>query len=140
MIFCNVFLQFIPNFYKVFLGNSDESALQALVDFFQKLEDTLKHHKEDLGMQFVGGATKPGAVDYLIWPWIERSRALKIANTSKMIMAWELGIGSVQVIDPYGSPGQGSDLPTCDKSEWWLIDQSKSVVYLIKLVTTSKRI
>ena len=97
MILCNVFLQFIPNFYKVFLGNSDESALQALVDFFQKLEDALKRHKEDLGMQFIGGVTKPGAVDYLIWPWIERSQALKIASTSKMIMAWVLGIGSVQV-------------------------------------------
>ena len=78
-----MFLQFIPNFYKFFRDNSDESALQALVDFFQRLENTIKAHKEKLGLQFIGGATSPGAADYLIWPWIERSQALGIASTGK---------------------------------------------------------
>ena len=80
-----MFLQFIPNFYKFFRDNSDESALQALVDFFQRLENTIKLHKEKLGLQFIGDSTKPGAADYLIWPWIERTQAYKIASPSKLI-------------------------------------------------------
>ena len=78
-----VFLQFIPNFYKSFHDYSDESALQALIDFFQRLESTIKVHKEKLGLQFIGGSAKPGAADYLIWPWIERTQALKIASPGK---------------------------------------------------------
>ncbi len=64
--------------------NSDESALKELVDFFQKLESAIKNHKEKLGYQFIGDRAKPSAADYLIWPWIERSQALKIISPGKL--------------------------------------------------------
>ena len=80
-----MFLQFIPNFYKFFRDNSDESALKELVSFFQRLEDTIKVHQEKLGLQFLGGPTSPGAVDYLIWPWIERAQGLKIVSSGKLL-------------------------------------------------------
>ena len=70
-------LQFIPNFYKFFRNSSDEAALKELVDFFQRLENIIKAHGEN---GFLGGIDKPGAVDYLVWPWIERSLALKILS------------------------------------------------------------
>ena len=76
--------QFIPNCYKLFRDNSDETAIQALVEFFQRLENTIKLHKEKLGMQFIGGSTNPGAVDYLIWPWIERALPLKTVSPGKL--------------------------------------------------------
>ena len=85
VLICNISSQFIPNFYKHFLNStsSDESA-QELVSFFQRLEDAIKSHKEKLNMQFLGGIAKPGAVDYLIWPWIERTQAVKIASPGKI--------------------------------------------------------
>ena len=43
----------------------------------------IKLHKEKFNMQFIGDSAKPGAVDYLIWPWIERTQALKIASPGK---------------------------------------------------------
>ena len=85
-----LFLQFIPNFYKFFRDNSDESALKELVDFFQRLENSIKLQKEKLGLQFIGDSTKPGAADYLIWPWIERSQALKIVSPGKPINTYLL--------------------------------------------------
>ena len=94
-------VQFIPNFYKFFRDNSDESALQALVDFLQRLENGLKLHKEKLGLQFLGGSAKPGAPDYLIWPWIERSWALKTGSPGKLtwisptMTLWALGFDRV---------------------------------------------
>ena len=70
--------QFIPNFYKFFRNSSDEAALKELVDFFQRLEKLIKAHGENSFL--AGGVDKPGAVDYLVWPWIERSLALKILS------------------------------------------------------------
>ena len=44
----------------------------------------IKLHKEKFNFQFIGDSAKPGAVDYLIWPWIERTQALKIASPGKI--------------------------------------------------------
>ena len=44
-----------------------------MVKFIQKLEDAVKTNQGG----FLGGDT-PGAVDYLLWPWIERIGALKL--------------------------------------------------------------
>ena len=70
-------LQFIPSFYKFFRDNTNEAALKELLDFYQKLENIFKQHGEN---NFLGDADKPGAADYLVWPWIERSLAFKILS------------------------------------------------------------
>lgn len=74
--------QFIPNFYKHFRDVSDESSLKELTDFFQRLEDVIKLHG---GKGFLDGSVeKPGATDYLLWPWIERSVALKLVSSGEL--------------------------------------------------------
>ena len=47
--------------------------------FLQRLEDILKAHKGG----FLGGETA-GAVDYILWPWIERLGALKVLKPGKL--------------------------------------------------------
>ena len=74
--------QFIPNYYKFLRNQTDESALKELVDFFGTIEKVLKLHGDN---SFLGDVhvDKPAAADYLVWPWIERSQALKLLNSSK---------------------------------------------------------
>lgn len=78
---CRIVLQFIPNFYKYFRDTSDETPLKELTDFFQRLEKVIQHHGEN---SFFGGVEKPGAADYLLWPWIERTQALKLLSPGKI--------------------------------------------------------
>ena len=44
-----------------------------MVKVIQKLEEVIKANQGG----FLGGDT-PGAVDYLLWPWIERIGAVKL--------------------------------------------------------------
>ena len=76
----HVHLQFIPNFYKFFRDSTDESALKELVNFFETLEKVIKLHGDN---SYLGGVEKPGAADYLVWPWIERSQSLKTIQPGK---------------------------------------------------------
>ena len=73
-------LQFIPNFYKLLRDTSDETPVKELVDFFGRLEKIIERHGEN---SFLGGVDKPGAADYLVWPWIERTQALKVISQGK---------------------------------------------------------
>ena len=51
-----------------------------MVKFLQKLEDAIKANQGG----FLGGDT-PGAVDYILWPWIERIGAVKLLRPGIII-------------------------------------------------------
>ena len=50
------------------------------MDYFGRLEKVIEHHGEN---SFLGGIEKPGAADYLVWPWIERTQSLKLISPGK---------------------------------------------------------
>lgn len=76
-----ILLQFTPHYYKIFADKADDSNFTAIKDFLQKLDNVVKSHPGG----FMGGGDSPAAVDYLIWPWIERYGALKILCPSKFL-------------------------------------------------------
>jgi hypothetical protein len=79
-------LQYIPNFYKHFGGVADESHTQKLIGSIDKIEQVLQRHA-GLAPEvtpFLGGVDgNPRAVDYLVWPWLERLGAMLVLNESE---------------------------------------------------------
>jgi glutathione S-transferase len=69
--------KFIPNYYKYYRDTADESTAKIIRDFLKRLNDLVKSRPGG----FVAEGTSPGAVDYLIWPWVERLAALKLLST-----------------------------------------------------------
>ena len=61
------------------------------MDFFERIEKVLKLHGDN---SYLGDVDKPGAADYLVWPWIERSQAFKILGTGKAVIIFFIGICS----------------------------------------------
>ena len=58
-----------------------------MVDFIDKIEQGLKRHSDHAPgvTPFLGGVDgKPRAVDFLVWPWLERLGALRILHESKL--------------------------------------------------------
>ena len=63
-------MQFVPNYYKYYRKANDENTDAAIEKFIQKMEQ----HISKNGGKFLMGE-KVGAVDFLVWPWIERLEA-----------------------------------------------------------------
>ena len=72
--------QFIPNYYKFYRNAGDDSTVAIIRDFLRQLNDIVKSHPGG----FLSEGDSPGAVDYLIWPWLERYAALKIIAPRKL--------------------------------------------------------
>ena len=78
--------QFIPNYYKHYGNRQEESHTKEVVGFLEKLENILKKHQatsKDQKLYLGGTEGRPLAVDYLLWPWLERLEALSVVNESK---------------------------------------------------------
>ena len=73
--------QFIPNYYKYYRDTADESTPIIIRDFLTRLNDLVKSHPGG----FVAEGASPGAVDYLIWPWLERLGALKLLSPRELV-------------------------------------------------------
>ena len=73
--------QFIPNYYKFYRNAADDSTVTIVQDFLRQLNDVVKSHPGG----FMSEGDSPGAVDYLIWPWLERYGALKIIAPRKFV-------------------------------------------------------
>ena len=72
-------MQFIPNYYKHYGGESQESNTEEVVKFIEKIENALIMHAQasDGKKPFLGGIEgKPAAVDFIVWPWLERLEAM----------------------------------------------------------------
>lgn len=79
---CYFLLQFIPHYYKFFGDKGDDSNIAAIKGFFQRLNDTVKSHPGG----YMSEGDSPTAVDYLIWPWLERYGALKILVPGRLLL------------------------------------------------------
>ncbi|XP_014088771.2 pyrimidodiazepine synthase [Bactrocera oleae] len=73
----------ISAMYKVFLGGSD-AAPGALTEISKGL-DIFEKELSSRGTPYFGG-DKPGMLDYMIWPWCERSAMLKYLLPDKYEM------------------------------------------------------
>ncbi|XP_017134993.1 pyrimidodiazepine synthase isoform X1 [Drosophila miranda] len=67
------FGHFITSLYKMLLDDKRELDLTDLITDLDIYENELKQR----GSKFFGGS-KPGMLDYMIWPWCERFAALKL--------------------------------------------------------------
>ena len=73
-----LYTQFIPNYYKFYRRTADDATVDIINDFLQRLNDLVKSHKG--GFMSAGDSPTATAVDYLIWPWLERFKALKLIS------------------------------------------------------------
>ena len=73
------FWQFTPNYYRHFSKDSvTEKDTEEVVKFLTNMEDILGTQK-----YFWGQNDKPGAADFLVWPWIERLEAMCTIRTGE---------------------------------------------------------
>ncbi|XP_072016751.1 glutathione S-transferase omega-1-like [Amphiura filiformis] len=65
----------IPSFYKVLLlrGHENEDVVSQYVEEFTKNMTEYANELETRGTKFYAGNDKPGMVDYLCWPWVEKT-------------------------------------------------------------------
>jgi glutathione S-transferase len=72
------FSNIVSKFYKVLMNKDDMEIVKTnLKELFDGLE-TFNKELERRGTLFFGGADKPGMLDYMIWPWVERLPIFKL--------------------------------------------------------------
>lgn len=67
--------------YPILVGTSVDlkSSVRDVVNGLQLYEDELRKR----GTKFFGGSTQPGMLDYMIWPWCERSDVIHLIAGNK---------------------------------------------------------
>lgn len=77
------FNEFISPYYRILFNHKTDGApgaIKELITALDVFEDELKKR----GTKFYGGS-KPGMLDYMIWPWCERTGKFKFNTNVKMI-------------------------------------------------------
>lgn len=70
----------ISAFYKIVLGSGDQQAVDAFDAALEPFEAELARR----GTRFFAGDAQPGMLDYMIWPWIERTAGLALQEAAEV--------------------------------------------------------